>query len=140
VPSLSRITARFTRQILSQVLAQVLTKTLAILLLAAIAAPFAHAALEISEHEQCGMEACKRAGKCCCRRSQPGKLHWDAKDDCHHGTTQFPAIISPAIAPEPLAVVTILHTTRASLPAISIARPGNGVRVTQFQRPPPTLS
>jgi hypothetical protein len=119
---------------------RILSRILGLLMLAAIAAPYAHAALEISEHEQCGMEVCKRAGKCCCRRSQPGKPHWDSKDICHHGCTQQPAVVTPAIAPEPLASVTILHTTAAPLPAISIALPSTGLRVTQFQRPPPAFS
>lgn len=116
---------------------RILSRILALLMLAAIAAPYAHAALEITEHEQCGMESCKRAGKCCCRRSQPGKPHWDAKDTCYHGCTLQPAVVSPATAPEPLTVVTILNTNRAPLPAISLALPSTGLRVTQLQRPPP---
>lgn len=131
MPSLSRITARITTQILSRILG--------LLMLAAIAAPYAHAALEIAEHEQCGMEMCKRAGKCCCRRSTPGKLHWDAKDTCHQGTAQSPAIVSPATAPEPLAIVTILHVTEAPLQAIAVPCASSDVRTTQFQRPPPEL-
>ncbi len=103
-------------------LSHLVTKALALLMLAAIASPYAHAALEITEHEQCGMESCKRAGKCCCKRSTPGKLHWDGKDICHHGFSQQPAVTSPATAPEPLAIFTVHSSTTSRLDSIFGAR------------------
>jgi hypothetical protein len=130
------MTARFNARVLSHLLA----KALALLMLAAIAAPYAHAALEITQHEQCGMEECKRAGKCCCKRRTPGKFHWDAKDICHHGDSQPPALISPATTPEPLAIVTILNTTHASLPAIAVTHATTYLLAAQFPKPPPSLS
>jgi hypothetical protein len=124
----------------ARALSHLLAKALALLMLVSIADPYAHAALEIAGHQQCGMEMCKRAGKCCCRRSTPGKPHWDGKDICHHGSAQPPAIISPASVPEPLTIGPTLEETHALTLAISITPTSTNLLVIRLQRPPPTHS
>lgn len=60
----------------------VITRLIALLLLLAVCAPYAAAAMPHA-HEECGMEMCKRSGKCCCKRPvRPGKPLWEATDPC----------------------------------------------------------
>ncbi len=113
---------------------------LALFMLFAVCAPYVHAAVEMGQHEECGMEMCKRAGKCCCRRTVPGKPHWVAQDICHSGAAQIPGVFtSPAAvlsAANDVARPTQVATTPVPLQRVTV--PAALLAIIRFQRPPPS--
>lgn len=113
---------------------------LALFLLFAVCAPYVHGAIEIIRHEECGMESCKRAGKCCCRRTNPGKPHWNSQDICHTGGAQLAGISAPvaAVLGQTHRVEGLTRMAELFVPATA-AVPVHPIAIVRFQRPPPPL-
>jgi len=112
---------------------------LASLLLMAVCAPYVHAAVEMGEHEECSMEMCKRAGKCCCRRTNPGKPHWTAQDLCHRGLAQLPGVFTGSAAelPESRVPAHLVPTATDPVPPSEVLLPAALQAIVRYQLPPP---
>lgn len=90
---------------------------------------------------QCGMQCCRRAGRCCCHKDQqePGGAAWRAQNRCSGGCRLAPLARSMAAGLAPVRTAAETVQTLAVVATVVSAPAHSSVSLTRRGRAPPAI-